>query len=124
MNKSVKIIMILICVTAATFATGNVYAQSGGDVTVVQNVEYIVVISAIIGSLVSVYDGYNKSPEGTTFNKKKLMSAFITAITTSMFLISFNTLPDQVNGMSMVAICVSFFLLGYGGDKGLARLDK
>ena len=123
MNKSVKIIMILICITAATFVTGNVYAQSG-DVTVVQNVEYMVVISAIVGSLVSVYDGYNKSPDGTQFSKKKMMSAFITAITTAMFLISFDTLPAYVDGMSMVAICISFFLLGYGGDKGLARLDK
>lgn len=114
----------MVCIAAGTLITGNAYAQSGADVTVVQNVEYIVVISTIFGSLVSVYDGYNKSPEGTPFSKKKLLSAGITAITTSMFLISFNTLPEQVNGMSMIAVCISFFLLGYGGDKGLSRLDK
>lgn len=115
--------MILICIAAGTLITGNAYADTG-DVTVIQNVEYLVVISTIFGSLISVYDGYNKSPDGTAFSKKKLLSAFITAITTSMFLISFDTLPAQVNGMSMIAVCISFFLLGYGGDKGLARLDK
>ena len=114
--------MILICIAAGTLATGTAYAQT--DSNVIQNVEYIVVLSTMAGSLVSVYDGYQKSPEGTTFSKKKLLSAFITAITTSMFLISFNTLPAQVNGMSMIAVCISFFLLGYGGDKGLSRLDK
>lgn len=122
MQKSTKIMLLLALISVGVFATNEAYAQT--DSNVIQNVEYVVVIATMAGALISVYQGYNDAPEEVKFSRKKLLSAMITAITTSMLLINFATLPDTVSGQSLLAISIMFFIVGYGSDKGLAKLDK
>lgn len=86
--------------------------------------EGIALIAAIAGASVSVYEGYSDRPDGEGFSKKKLTSAFITAITSAMLLINFGVIAEEAQNMNMIAFSVAYFLLGYGGDKGLAKLDS
>lgn len=87
-------------------------------------VEFVALFSTIGGSLVNVFDGILNRPDGEGVSKKKILSAIITAVTSSMLLINFGMIPEQTSGMSILGIIVAYGILGYGGDKGLSRLDS
>jgi len=125
MQKSTKLIAILALIAIGTFATDSVYGQSSDqEIVAFQVVEIVTVSATVFGAIISVYDGYTSRPSGEDFSKKKLLSAIITAIMTSMLLINFDTLPEQTSGMSLFAIAIGFLILGWGADKGLSKLDR
>lgn len=84
--------------------------------------ESLAVLATVCGALVSVYPGYKNSQEA--FSSKKLTSAIITAVMGSITLINFGVIADQSNSMNLVAFLIVYFVLGYGTDKGLAKLDQ
>ena len=125
MKTSFKIITLLAIVAAASIGTEQVYAETSTVIASELNiVEFVAVLSAVGGALVAVGQGIADSPTGTKISRKKVISAIITAITGSMLVVNLSTLSEQTAGLSLLAIVIMFGLLGYGSDKGLARLDK
>ena len=125
MNKITKGLMLSVIVAAALLTTNEVYAQT--DIVTndqVETVQVTALSAAIVGSVISVVVGYTERPDGQGFSIKKLLSAIITSVMGSMLLVNLGAIPAETNGMTIVGIFISYLILGYGADKGLARLDK
>src|SRR3990167_2261918 len=119
--------MIILALVAATLALGTnqVYAQDSPQLAAsIEIIEYVAVGSAIGGALVAVAQGISDSPTGTVISKKKVISAVITAVLSSLFLVNLGAIPELTNGLTLFGVIITYFILGYGTDKGLARLDK
>ena len=86
-------------------------------------IETIAVGATIIGAIISVVQGYQDN-KGTGFSSKKLLSALITAVMGALALVNFGAIPEQTSGLTLIGVFIAYLLLGYGTDKGLARLDK
>ncbi len=124
MQRTTKIIALLAVIAIGAFGTDLAFGQSDGVFTSDQTqfIEIIAVSSAIGGALVSVANGAANST--TPFSVKKFISAMITAIIGSMFLVNLGALPQETGGMTLFAIVLTYFIIGWGGDKGLSKLDK
>ena len=125
MEKSLKMIVLLAIVAISSLSVNQAYAQEIDVATDIPIIESIAVVAVIIGSVISVVDGYTSRTTKTTgFATKKLLSALITSIMGAITMINFGAIPDQTNGLSILGVFVSYLILGWGTDKGLARLDK
>jgi len=123
MQKQTKSILILIVIGSLAFGIGEAFAQDGTLTSdQVQLLQIVAVSSAVAGALVSVVNGWQNSTH--TFSKKKAFSAILTAITGAMFLVNLGAVAEQTNGMTLFAIIIMYFIIGWGSDKGLSKLDK
>ena len=126
MNKVSKGLILSAVVAIALLATNGAYAQEAEIITDQQAefIQIVALLSTVTGALISVGEGYSNRPEGSGFSGKELLSALITAITGSMFVINLGAVPEQTNGMTLIAVVVMYIILGYGSDKGLSSLSK
>lgn len=126
MNKITKAMFLSVIVAASLLTTNEVFAQDTGIVVnpQIQTLEIIALSATMAGSIIAVAQGYADRKDGVGFSSKKLLSAIITAVTSSMLLVNLGAIPEQTNGMTIVAVIISYLILGYGADKGLSRLDR
>ena len=126
MNKITKAMFLSVIVAASLLTTNEVFAQDTGIVVnpQIQTLEIIALSATMAGSIIAVGQGYADRKDGEKFSSKKLLSAIITAVTSSMLLVNLGAIPEQTNGMTIVAVIITYLILGYGADKGLSRLDR
>lgn len=123
MQKFTKVMALVAILGASMIGTGQAFAETSVS-SDIQYVELLAVGAAIIGALLAVGQGIADRPKDQPISIRKTLSAVITAITASMLIVNLGALPDQIAGMSLVGIAIMFLMIGYGGDKALAKLDK
>ncbi len=87
-------------------------------------IQIVAIVAAIAGAGVAVAQGIANKPKEESISAKKILSAVITSIMAALVLINLGAVVEQTDGMTILAIFIAYFLVGYGTDKGLAKLDK
>lgn len=123
MNKSILVLLIAGITGAASLGIGEAYAESVPGINV-QNIQMIAMASTVIGALVAVGAKAVNLPAGQSFSLKKALSAIITSVTTSFTMVNLGLIPQETQGMTLFGIVIMYFILGYGTDRGLSKLDK
>lgn len=124
MQRISKAIILLAIIAVTAFGVDEAFAEAKGVVLVsdAEIIQIVAVGAAIAGSIVSVVNGWMTKVGG--FNKKKMFSALLTSVTGSMFLVNLGTVAETTSGLTLFATVIMFFIIGWGADKGLAKLDK
>ena len=84
----------------------------------------IAIVAAATGAIFSTAKGYWNSPDEEKYKKGRLASSLIIATMGSFALVNFNIISDQLTGLGYVGLVITYLLLGFGTDTGLAQLDK
>lgn len=124
MQKSLKVVILLAIIAVSSLSVNHAYAQTLGT-TDADIIEYVAVGAVVLGAVIAVIDGYtSKKTAAVGFSIKKLISALTTSIMGAVVLINFGAIPAETNGASILGVFFTYLLIGWGTDKGLARLDK
>ena len=114
---------LLIALALLTLIPIAAFADVHDDIAVIDPLQAIALIAATIGATGSAYLGYRKT-QGEKFDVGKFFSAWITGIMGAFAMINLGAIPTDANGGSLIGVFLAYLLMGYGVDKGLARLDR